>query len=61
MVDPRIAGTRALEGSKEAAEGERGLGLVSCWQLDANSSLLSNDMASFHAQKGGSDWAVTCA
>lgn len=28
-----------------------GLGLVSYWQLDTNSSLLSNDMTNFFAQK----------
>lgn len=38
MVDPRMAGTWALEGCREAAEGERGLGLVSCWQLDTKAA-----------------------
>lgn len=37
----------------EMADGEMGLGLVSCWQLDTNSSLLSNGMATFRTQKAG--------
>lgn len=47
----RIAGTWALGGCREVAEGDVGLGLVSCWQLDANRSLLSNDMPAFQLRR----------
>lgn len=43
----KITGTLALQGCREVAEGEAGLGLVSCWQPNPNSSFLSSNMASF--------------
>lgn len=38
-------------GAERQVKGTWSWDLASCWQLDTSSSLLSNDMVSFHAQK----------
>ena len=43
LVGNQDPGSQALGGCRDAGEGEMELGLVSCWQLDTSSSLLSND------------------